>query len=235
MAKAREKLYRALLDSISHDLRIPLVSITGALSALLDENFSKEPTVRHDLLENALSETEQLRRLVDNLLQMTRLEAGALRITKNPYDLWDVVTAVLDALGPQLVGRTVELEIPDNLPLVPQDPILIGQVLRNQLDNALKHSPLQSEIRLEIHAFDNHVEVCVLDRGPGVPPGDEEKVFEKFFRGQEPIGHGSGLGLSICEGLIAAHGGQIWLCSRPEGGLKVTFSLPLQEFLCPTS
>lgn len=226
ITQAREKLYQALLDSISHDLRIPLVSITGALSALREENFSNQPEVRRDLLENALLEADQLRRLVDNLLQMTRLEAGALRVAKKPYDLWEVVTVLLDALGPQLVGRAVELEIPDELPLVPQDPILIGQVLRNLLDNALKYSPAGSEIRIEIRAFDDRIEVSVLDRGRGVSAGEEKQLFEKFVRGQEPRVHGSGLGLSICAGLIAAHGGEIDLCARPGGGVKVTFSLP---------
>lgn len=226
LVKAREKLYQALLDSISHDLRIPLVSITGVLSGLLEENIS-DPETRKDLLENALSEAERLRRLVENLLQMTRLEAGVLKVAKKPYDLWEVVTAVLDSLGPQLAGRPVELDLPDDLPLVPQDPILIGQVLRNLLDNALKYSPAQSALELRVRVLGDSVEVAVLDRGRGVSPGEESQVFEKFFRGQGQKVHGSGLGLSICEGLVAAHGGGVRILAREGGGTEASFRLPL--------
>lgn len=229
LVKAREKLYQALLDSISHDLRIPLVSITGVLSSLVDETLPDNSETRKDLLENALSEADRLRRLVENLLQMTRLEAGALKVTKKPYDMGEVVSAVLDPLGPQLSGRVVELEIPDELPLVPQDPILIGQVLRNLLDNALKYSPVGSPLGVEVHLVDEgQVEVAVLDRGQGIQPGEESRLLEKFYRGQEQHAHGSGLGLSICEGLVAAHGGSLSIVSRPEGGTKASFRLPLR-------
>jgi K+-sensing histidine kinase KdpD len=235
LVKARESLYRALLDSISHDLRIPLVSITGVLSGLLDENFSSDPATRKDLLENAFSEAERLRRLVENLLQMTRLEAGALKVVKKPYDLWEVVTAVLDGLALQLAGRTVNLEVPDQLPLVPQDPILIGQVLRNLLDNAIKYSPPNDGIEVEISLLPDWVEVAVVDSGQGLTPGQEQKVFEKFFRGQNQKVHGSGLGLSICEGLVAAHGGFITIEGRKEGGTRAAFRLPLREEPCSKS
>lgn len=229
LARARERLYQALLDSISHDLRIPLVSITGVLSGLLDEDFSSAPETRHDLLENALSEAERLRRLVENLLQMTRLEAGALKVTKKPYDMAEVVTAVLDGLARQLSDREVDLDLPDGLPLVPQDPILIGQVLRNLLDNALKYSPSQSPLLVEVRHVEAAVEVAVKDQGQGVPADEEEKVFEKFFRGRDQAAHGSGLGLSICAGLIHAHGGSLRLSGRPDGGTEVAFSLPLTD------
>lgn len=232
LAKARERLYQALFDSISHDLRIPLVSITGALSGLLEDDFADKPEARRDLMENALSEAERLRGLVDNLLGMTKLKAGELRLVKKPYDLWEVVMAVLDSLGPQLSGRALALEVPDELPMVPQDPILIGQVLRNLLDNALKYSPPQSELRLEVLLHSDRVEVAVMDRGRGISQEEESRVFEKFYRGEGQHIHGSGLGLSICQGLITAHGGCIRVQTRPEGGTVVAFSLPLKEGVC---
>lgn len=232
LAEAREKLYQAMFDSISHDLRIPLVSITGVLSGLLDDNFANEPETRRDLMENALSEAERLRVLVENLLQMTKLKAGELRLVKKPYDLSEVVSAVLDGLSPQLSGRKVVLEIPDELPMVPQDPILVGQVLRNLMDNAIKYSPTDSEIRIEILLGTDRVEVAVVDCGRGIPEEDKDRVFEKFYRGEEQRIHGSGLGLSICQGLIVAHGGRISVQARSEGGTAVSFSLPLKEGVC---
>ena len=235
LVKAREKLYQALLDSISHDLRIPLVSITGVLSSLLDESHPVQAAARQDMLDNALSEADRLRRLVDNLLQMTRLEAGALKVSKKPYDMGEVLAAVLDGIGPQLKGRSVELEVPDDLPLVPQDPILIGQVLRNLLDNALKYSPPDSPLRLEAgyRADKNQVEVRVFDLGRGIAPGEELRVLEKFYRGQDQRTHGSGLGLSICDALVAAHGGTLKVAARPGGGTKASFSLPLPSNSAP--
>lgn len=229
LIKARERLYHALLDSLSHDLRIPLVSITGVLSSLLDDTLSGSSETRRDLLENALSEADRLRRLVENLLQMTRLEAKALKVTKKLYDMGEVVSAVLDGLGPQLQGREVQLELPDDLPLVPQDPILIGQVLRNLLDNALKYSSSSSPLRVEASlSGPSEVEVRVLDRGRGIAPGEEKKLLEKFYRGHDQQIHGSGLGLSICEGLIAAHQGRFRIAARDGGGLEASFRLPLK-------
>lgn len=230
LVKAREKLYQALLNSISHDLRIPLVSITGVLSSLLDETLPVQAATRQDMLENALSESERLRRLVDNLLQMTRLEAGVLKVSKKPYDMGEVLAAVLDGLGPQLEGRSVELEVPDDLPLIPQDPILVGQVVRNLLDNALKYSPPGSPLRLEAGLVDErHVRVGIWDQGRGIAPGEEQKVLEKFYRGHNQHTHGSGLGLSICDGLIAAHGGELTISARPGGGTEASFVLPLSH------
>ena len=216
LMKAREKLYHALLDSISHDLRIPLVSITGVLSSLLEESFPADEETRKDLLENALSEAGRLQRLVENLLQMTRLEAGALKVSKKPYDMSEVVSAVLDSLGPQLAGRALELDVPDELPMVPQDSILIGQVLRNLFDNALKYSPPGSPLILRVRLESGQVSVSLLDSGKGLSPDEQNRAFEKFFRGEVQRVHGSGLGLSICEGLVGAHGGDIRLRARPE-------------------
>ena len=176
--EATEKLHRALLNSISHDLRIPLVSITGVLSGLSDGNFGDNDETRRDLVENALSEAERLNRLVANLLRMTSLESGALKVCKKPYDLWDVVTAVLDGLGNQLQNRKLELDLPDELPLVPQDPSLIGQVLRNLLDNAIKYSPRDSEIRIEVRPEEESIAVLVMDCGCGIPKKDHKRVFE---------------------------------------------------------
>ncbi len=226
---ATEKLQRALLNSISHDLRSPLVSITGALSGLLSSELGELEESHRDLLENALAEAERLNRLVENLLQMTRLEAGTLRLTKKPYDIVEVATVVLDTIALRDPSRRIELLAANDLPMVPMDPHLVGQILMNLLDNALKYSPKDETVTVEIQHERQALELAVSDRGVGVPADEVGRVFEKFFRGKGHRARGTGLGLSICEGLVSAHGGKIWLESGPNGETVFKFSLPLDR------
>ena len=226
--QARESLERALLNSISHDLRTPLVSIIGALSSLRDENLQIHDSVKRELLNGAWDEAERLNRFVGNLLDMTRLEAGELRIAKTPGDVQDLIGCALTALERRLEGREVTVTIAEDLPFVPVDMVLMNQVLVNLLDNALKYTPAGSSIEITAHVRDSRLAMAVLDRGPGIPEHDLGRVFDKFYRLPVPEGsRGTGLGLSICKGIVEAHGGSIRAENRHDGGLRIAIRLPL--------
>jgi two-component system sensor histidine kinase KdpD len=224
-----EQLRNALLSSVSHDLRTPLGVVTGATSALLEDDVPKDEAVRRQLLMTAHEEALRLNRLVRNLLDMTRLEAGALKVQKELQPLEEIVGSALDRMDDRLRGRDVTASIPSDLPLVPFDAILIEQVLINLLENATKYSPAGSPIEIRAHARDGEVEVEVADRGRGIPRQDAERVFDKFYRVREGEGGGVGLGLTICRGIVSAHGGRIWVEERSGGGSAFRFTLPLEQ------
>jgi two-component system sensor histidine kinase KdpD len=226
--QARETLERALLNSISHDLRTPLVSIIGALSSLRDRTLRIDDQRGQDLLNGAWDEAERLNRFVGNLLDMTRLEAGELKINKEPCDVQDLIGCSLAALDRKLEGKDVSVQLAAPLPLVSMDMVLMTQVLINLIDNALKYSPVDSPIEILARTTPNALLVEVLDRGPGVPDHDLQRVFEKFYRLPVPESvNGTGLGLSICKGIVEAHQGKIWAQNRSGGGLHITCQLPL--------
>src|SRR5499433_255750 len=222
-----ERLRNSLLSSVSHDLRTPLATITGAATTILENGAKLDPKTRQDLLESVREEAERLNRLVQNLLEMTRLESGALQLRKEWHPLEEVIGAALSRLGKQLADRRVETRVPPDLPLVPIDDVLVEQVLVNLLDNALKYTPPGSPIKIIATATDQAITVEVADRGPGLPAGEEEKVFEKFYQGDSAGGRGAGLGLAISRGVVKAHGGRIWAQNLPEGGVAFLFTLPL--------
>jgi two-component system sensor histidine kinase KdpD len=226
--QAAEKLQTALLNSISHDLRTPLVSITGALSSLQEDDIRLDEAMRRSLVENAREEAERLNRLVGNLLDMTRIEAGALKVAREPCDVQDVIGAALEPLDDRLRSRPLTMDVPPDLPLVPMDFVLMAQVLVNLLDNALKYSRSDAPIEVRAHVDGAEARIQVADRGVGIPPDDLGRVFDKFYRVQQP-GQvtGTGLGLSICKGIVEAHGGRIWANNRDGGGTVVTVTLPL--------
>ncbi|HKX04832.1 MAG TPA: ATP-binding protein, partial [Methylomirabilota bacterium] len=225
-----ERLRNSLLSSVSHDLRTPLASITGAASTLIDNEARLDAATRHDLLEALHEEADRLNRLVQNLLEMTRLEAGALV----PHTAWhsveEVVGAALGHFGKALTERPVTARIPAELPLVPMDDVLIEQVLINLIDNAIKYTPPGTPIEVSAEENAGAVVVEVADRGPGLRPGEERLIFEKFHRTDPaPSVRGAGLGLAICQGIIRAHGGRIWAENRLGGGVTLRFSLPLKD------
>ena len=227
--QARESLERALLNSVSHDLRTPLVSITGALGSLRDEGFDLTPKARQELLDAAWEEAERLNRFVGNLLDMTRLEAGAIKPKEELSDVQDLAGCALAAIEQRLGRRRIELTIPGGLPLVRMDLALMTQVLVNLLDNALKYSPPESSITLSARVDGAVLVMEVADRGPGVPEADLHRVFDKFYRGPVPEGAGgTGLGLAICKGIVEAHGGKIRAENRAGGGLRVIVTLPVK-------
>lgn len=225
--QARESLERALLNSISHDLRTPLVSIIGALSSLRDRNLQIDETRKDDLLSGAWDEAERLNRFVGNLLDMTRLEAGELKMQKAPCDVQDLIGCALAALEPRLEKRKVAVTIAEDMPLINMDAVLMNQVLVNLLDNALKYTALTSSIEITAAYLAPLLRIEVLDQGPGIPDHDLHRVFDKFYRLPVPEGvHGTGLGLSICKGIVEAHGGRIWAENRAGGGLRIVLQLP---------
>lgn len=226
--QATEKLQTALLNSISHDLRTPLVSITGALSSLQEEDIELDEATRRSLVENAREEAERLNRLVGNLLDMTRIEAGALRVAREPCDVQDVIGAALEPLDDRLRNHPLTINVPPDLPLTPMDFVLMAQVLVNVLDNALKYSPPGAPIQVLARVDGLEARIEVADRGVGIPAQDLGRVFDKFYRVQQPSQvTGTGLGLSICKGIVEAHGGRIWASNRDGGGTVVTIALPL--------
>jgi two-component system, OmpR family, sensor histidine kinase KdpD len=225
-----ERLRNSLLSSVSHDLRTPLASITGAASTLLENEARLDAATRRDLLEALHEEADRLNRLVQNLLEMTRLEAGALV----PHTAWhsveEVVGAALGRFGKSLAERPVTTRIPAELPLVPMDDVLIEQVLINLIDNAIKYTPPGSPIEVSAEDTGSAVVVEVADRGPGLPPGEERLIFEKFHRTDPaPSVRGAGLGLAIGHGIVRAHGGRIWAENRPGGGVVIRFALPVKD------
>ena len=222
-----ERLRNSLLSSVSHDLRTPLATITGAASTILESGSELDAQTRQELLESVREEADRLNRLVQNLLEMTRVESGALQLRREWHPLEEVIGAALSRVGKQLGDRRVDTSVPPDLPLVPIDDVLIEQVLVNLLDNAVKYTPRSSPIRIMATATDRAVTVEIADRGPGLPRGEEDKVFEKFYRGLPVGGRGAGLGLAICQGIVKAHGGHIWAQNLPEGGVAFLFTLPL--------
>lgn len=221
-----EQLRNSLLSSVSHDLRTPLAIITGAASALRDGELGERSRV--ELTDTILGEADRLNRLVRNLLDMTRLEAGAVEVRKEWQPMEEAVGAALARVERALEARTVVTDLDPDLPLVPFDSLLLQQVLVNLLENAAKYTPDATEVRVSAHRSGPHeVEVVVSDRGPGLSPGHEDEIFEKFYRAAQGRGGGVGLGLTICRGIIAAHGGRIFAANRSGGGAEIHFTLPI--------
>jgi two-component system sensor histidine kinase KdpD len=225
-----ERLRNSLLSSVSHDLRTPLASITGAASTLFENEGRLDARTRRDLLETLHEEADRLNRLVQNLLEMTRLESGALQLHTEWHSVEEVVGAALGRFGKALARRAVTTRVPPELPLVPMDDVLIEQVLINLIDNVLKYTPAESPIEVTAEDTGGAVLIEVADRGPGLRPGEERRIFEKFHRTEAaPTVRGAGLGLAICRGIVHAHGGRIWAENRPGGGVTVRFTLPVKE------
>jgi len=228
LLQATEKLERSLLNSISHDLRTPLSSITGALSSLRDEKSCADTESRRELIDLAWEEAGRMNRFVSNLLDMTRLEAGALKIKREPYDVQDLLGSCLASLEPRLKEKQCQINISPNLPLIPMDSVLMAQVMVNVLDNALKYSPPGGMIEVAARIREKELEIEVADQGPGIPEEHLTQIFNKFFRVTRADGtSGTGLGLAISKGIVEAHGGKIRAENRSGGGTKIVFTLPL--------
>ena len=201
--------------------------ITGAASMLLDAKLDE--AARKDATETVLTEAELLNRLVRNLLDMTRLEAGAVEVKKEWQSVEEAVGAALERVDRILGDRTIATHLAEDLPLVPYDSVLLQQVLVNLLENAVKYTPADTEISISACAVSNgEIEIEVADRGPGLPAGEESKIFRKFYRAEKGRGGGVGLGLTICKGIVDAHGGRIWAENRAGGGASFHFTLPIE-------
>ncbi|HEX5632498.1 MAG TPA: ATP-binding protein, partial [Gemmatimonadales bacterium] len=225
MLAEAERLRTSLLSSLSHDLRTPLGAIEGAASALLADGERPGP-VRRELAATVLDEARRMHQLVANLLEMVRQESGDLVVKREWQVPRDLVGVALHRTEHVLAGREVATVLPDDLPLVPVDEILLEQVLVNLLENAAKHTGPDVPIEVGAAHLGGAVEFWVADRGPGLPPGDPELLFEKFERGGATAA-GAGLGLTIARGIVRAHGGRIWAEPRAGGGAVFRFTVPI--------
>ena len=226
LAAESERLRSTLLSSVSHDLRTPLAAITGAASGLL-EKPPPEPSLARELASTVLDEAERLNRLVGNLLDMTRLESGTLEPRREWHSIEEVVGSALARVERQAGRRRLEADIARDLPLVPLDAVLVEQALVNLVENGLRHGGASGPVRVEARREGDFVLVEVNDDGPGFPPEDAERVFEKFYRAKG--GSGAGLGLAIARAIVTAHGGRIWAEPRSPRGAAFRFTLPLGE------
>lgn len=225
-----DTLRGALLSSISHDLRTPLASIKASASSLLQEDVQWNDEERRSFALAIEREADRLNRLVANLLDMSRIEGGALKPEKEWYPIDELIHDVLGHMEPQLLGHEVQTDIPSDLPPVQLDYLEIEQVLTNLIENAVRYTPSNTPIYVSVHVEGDQVVVGVEDRGLGIPRGDLERIFDKFYRvlgrnSEQPAG--SGLGLAVSKGLIEAHGGHIWAENREGGGAIFRFTLPL--------
>ncbi len=225
-----EQMRTSLLSSVSHDLRTPLAGIAGAASSLATSFDALDPATRRGLLDTITDESERLSRIVENLLQMTRLSSGRLSVDRQWQPVDEVIGSALHRLERHLEGRDVSVRLADDLPLGSFDDVLVELVLVNLLDNALKYSPAGSPIEIKAEEAPGAVAIEVNDRGRGFLPGDEQQVFEIFYRGAaaRPDRRGTGLGLAICKAIVRAHGGVISARTRPSGGASIRFTLPYE-------
>ena len=229
-AAEADRLRSALLTSISHDLRTPLSAVLGAAGALRD--LSLDDDAKADLIATIIDEAERLNRFIANLLDMTKLEAGAVTPNLTPHDMGEIVGTALQGAGKILAQHRVEVEIASDLPMVSVDAVLFGQVLFNLLDNAAKHAPPDTTIAIRSWHEGEVVYLQVLDQGPGIPTGDLERIFDKFYRVQkgDQVRAGTGLGLAISRGFLEFMGGAITAANRrDQQGAVFTITLPVPK------
>lgn len=223
-----DRMKSALLSSVSHELRTPLSTIKAAATSLRSGEVKWESNARKELLEAIEDETDHLNLLVGNLLNMSRIEASALKPERQWNLLQEITGSVVARLHHPAEEHRILIEIPEDLPLVPVDYVQMEQVFTNLINNSFKYAPTGTTVRIRAgKEGTDHVRVEVENQGPPVPEGDLERIFEKFHRitAVDRI-TGTGLGLSICKGIIEAHGGKIWAENLP-GGFVIIFLLPL--------
>jgi two-component system sensor histidine kinase KdpD len=229
VAVESERVRSALLSSVSHDLRTPLAAVAGATEAVLSSSRSSIDPTDRELLRTVVKESGRLGRLVENLLDLTRLESGVATPNKEWHVLEEIVGSALTRQKDELAGRRVDLDIPADLPLVDVDGLLLEQVVTNLVENAIRYTPVDAPIAITARSRPNAVELCVADEGPGLPLGAERRIFEKFVRGSGRADgrRGVGLGLAICDAIVKAHGGSIEARNRPSGGAEFLVTLPV--------
>ena len=226
MARESERLGRVLLNTVSHELRTPLTTIKGSITALMDPLSGADADTRGALLAETLTAADRLNAIVENLLSMSRLESGMLRLKKSETDVIDLVSVVGDALRRQSRDDPLSIRMDGDLPAVSIDFTLMVQVLTNILTNAARHTPAGTPVELSVERVDNGIGMTIADAGPGVRPEELPHIFERFFRGRDAATGGVGLGLSICKGIVEAHGGTISAFINRKGGLSIRIVLP---------
>jgi len=235
--KENEQLRSALLSSVSHDFRTPLTSMIGATSTVMELGDQLDKKQTKELLQTVLEEAERLNRYTQNLLDMTRLGFGQLRLERAWVSIEEIMSVVKKRAKPLLIEHKVELIIQPDLPSLYVHAALMEQALFNILDNAIKHSPICFPIELSVDRNEDFMRIRITDSGPGIDISEREKVFERFYTANKGDRRksGSGLGLTICRGMIAAHGGTVTISHNPNSkietnpGCCVTVSIPLEQ------
>jgi two-component system sensor histidine kinase KdpD len=232
LLRRTDALRTALLSSVSHDLRTPLASIKASASSLLQNDIAWSEEEQANFASAIERETDRLNHLVGNLLDMSRIEGGALKLEKEWYPFDELVHDVLGHLQTVSRGREIITHIPPDLPPVEIDYLQMDQVMTNLIENALRYT--KTPIEISVEAVSGEMQVSVADRGPGIPWADLERIFDKFYRvnGARSSGTstmGTGLGLAVCRGIIEAHGGRIWAEQRSGGGAIFRFVLPIRS------
>jgi two-component system sensor histidine kinase KdpD len=228
--KAKDKLQTAILNSISHDLRTPLVSVIGVLSSLQDGVVELDDTARRNLIQVAYEDAKKLNIFIANLLDISRIEAGAIKLLRQSTEVAELISVALERLENRVTQRHLEINLPAELPFIDVDSSLFVQVFVNIIDNALKYSPDDSPIEICARQVAQKLEIEIADHGIGIPQSDLPHVFDKFYRVQRKNNiHGTGLGLSICKGIVESHGGSITAQNRPDGGTIIKLLLPISS------
>jgi two-component system sensor histidine kinase KdpD len=225
-----DRLKTAILSSVSHDLRTPLALIQAAASSLYASSVVLEPEAKAEMQSLLLEETEHLNQLVGNLLNMSRIEAGALKLQKQWNSMADLIDTVIGRIQRQTIRNQIDVDVSEELPLIQVDAILIEQVFINLISNSLKYAPIGSQIWIQASVQNPAwMQITLLNQGPAIPEEHLEHIFEKFYTypGMHQVSS-TGLGLSICKGIVDAHGGRIWAANHPNG-LAFCFTLPLSK------
>ncbi len=226
MLQESERLYTTLLNSISHELRTPIATVMGASSSLLDPQTRANEEVRTELTNDIHDAADRLNRLVENLLDMSRLDSGRLKLKHDWCDVSDVIGVSVKRVEKCLVERPITIRVAPDVPLVQMDFVLMEQVMVNLLDNICNYTPVGTTVDISAELKDHWLVLTVSDSGPGLPDVDVERVFEKFYRVPGTATGGTGLGLSICRGLVEAHGGTLTASNKDTGGANFVIRLP---------
>jgi two-component system sensor histidine kinase KdpD len=226
--QAADRLRSALLDSIAHDLTAPISSVASALTTLNNDYPRLEDATRREIIGEAEREAQRLHRFSSNLVNMSRLEAGTIRLQRELVDIGDLVGSALARARNPLGARRVAINLPPDLPPLKIDFVLMEQVVFNLLENAAKYSPIDAAIEITAQRVEAGIALLIADNGPGFLAEESERIFAKFYRAPSMLAgrHGTGLGLAICRGFVEAHGGTITAKNRPGGGALFTIILP---------
>jgi two-component system sensor histidine kinase KdpD len=227
MLRESERLYTTLLNSISHELRTPIATIAGAASSLIDPQTSMNGEARAELTRDIQDAADRLNRLVENLLDMSRLDSGRLKLKLDWCDMGEVIGVAVKRLEKCLAERPLSIQYAPNLPLAQMDFVLMEQVIVNLLDNICNYTPPATPVEIRAEMDEKSLIIAITDSGKGIPPGDLERIFEKFYRVPGTGTGGTGLGLSICRGLVEAHGGTLSVENVPNGGARFLIRLPV--------
>ncbi|MCX6165416.1 MAG: ATP-binding protein [Ignavibacteriae bacterium] len=221
-----EKLYKTLFDSISHELKTPIAAIMGASSYLLHTQLPNNIETQKQLFEEINTATKRLNRLVENLLDMARLESGRIKPDFKTCDLNDLFNSVLNNFEDEFNIHEISIDIQNDFPFIKVDFVLMEQVLKNILQNAFVYTPQNTKIELQATYDVNYFYIIISDNGRGIPEQNLEHIFDKFYRIDNNIPGGTGLGLSITKGIIEVHKGTINAANKITGGLKFTIIIP---------